>query len=171
MQTHEFHAQAQAFLILLFKDMAEHKIDIPEHWKIDHLCYRVASQSQYEKLKNEFANLGRLLVESEVNGRPIATYKLHQPILHLGSVIDVVELPAPKPGKVTEEGFEHIEIVCDVPFTELEKRYGHLKLDRGGMKKEINPELEICLGPRNLKFHHRSLEEVIAMELGSIAKT
>lgn len=169
MQFQEFQAQAHDFLGRLFEDMAAHKIEIPRHWKIDHLCYRVSSIDRYQILKNEFSKFGRLLIESDVNGRPIATYKLNEPIVFFSGVIDVVELPAPKQGKPTEEGFEHVEIVCDVPFAELEKRYGHLTLDRGGLKKEINPELEICLGKRNLKFHHQSLEEVIAMELNSTA--
>lgn len=34
---------------------------------------------------------------------------------------------------------------------------------------KINPELEICLGERNLKFHHSSLEEVIKIEKKEMA--
>jgi predicted metalloenzyme YecM len=61
---------------------------------------------------------GRLLIESMVGGRPIATYKLHQAIpLINGKVIDVLEVPSPKKGSFYKRGLEHIEIV--VPF-ELE---------------------------------------------------
>lgn len=167
MQSDEFRTQAQDFLNRLFQSMAAHHIEIPAYWQVDHLCYRVESLDRYESLKGDFAQWGDLLIESQVQGRPIATFKLHQPILFLKHVIDVVELPAPKASKPTKEGFEHAEIVCDVPFAELEKRFSHLKLDRSGLVKKINPELEICLGDRNLKFHHQSLEEVVAMELAS----
>lgn len=169
MQFSEFQAQAHDFLDRLFEDMARHKVEIPPHWKIDHLCYRVDSLDRYNLLKKEFSKFGRLLIESEVNGRPIATYKLNEPISFFRGVVDVVELPAPKTTKPTREGFEHIEIVVDVSFAELQRRFSDLPLDCSGLKKEINPELELCLGERNIKFHHQSLEEVISQELSSQA--
>ena len=47
---------------------------------IDHACYRVADLKQYQILKSKFAELGELLTEANVNGRPIATFKLFHPV-------------------------------------------------------------------------------------------
>jgi predicted metalloenzyme YecM len=159
-----FEAQAVDFLEKLFLTLDKSHVEIAPHWDIDHLCYRVDSLKRYEELKNSFLSFGKLLIESDVNGRPIATFKLNSSIAFKHWVIDVVELPAPKASKPTKEGFEHIEVVCDLSFMELEEKYKHLKLDLGGLKKDFNQEFEIDLGERNLKFHHMSLESVIRVE-------
>lgn len=163
----DFHDQAQIFLADLFKDMAYADVKLESHWDIDHLCYRSDSTDHYKRLKNEFISFASLLIESEVNGRLISTYKLNKAVKFHSWRIDLVELPAPKLGKVTKAGFEHIEIVCDVPFVELIEKYSHLQLDQKGMSKDYNQELEICLGERNLKFHHSSLASVINLEMNT----
>lgn len=160
----KFEEQALDFLDQLFKKLSHENIVIAPHWDIDHLCYRVDSLNRYEELKTLFTSFGKLLIESDVNGRPIATFKLNSAIVYKDWAIDVVELPAPKASKPTKEGFEHIEIVCDEAFSDLEKQYIHLKLDLGGLKKDFNQEFEIDLGERNIKFHHMSLESVIRVE-------
>lgn len=144
--------------------MQIHGIQLERNWDIDHLCFRADSIDSYEQLKIEFKRYGHLLIESEVNGRPISTFKLHQPIHFKEWTIDLIELPAPKPGKIITRGFEHIEIVCDLPFDELIERYSHLPMDKKGLTKDFNQELELSLGERNIKFHHLSLESVVNLE-------
>ena len=160
----KFEELALDFLNQLFNKLTQEKIEIAPHWDIDHLCYRVDSLNRYEELKSLFTTFGKQLIESDVNGRPIATFKLNSAIVFKEWAIDVVELPAPKVSKPTKEGFEHIEVVCDDAFSDLEAKYKHLKLDLGGLKKDFNQEFEIDLGERNLKFHHMSLESVIRVE-------
>lgn len=160
----KFEELAIDFLGKLFSTLDEKQIKIAEHWDIDHLCYRVDSLKRYEELKKSFSDFGKLLIESDVNGRPIATFKLNFCVSFRHWSIDVVELPAPKPSKTTPEGFEHIEVVCDLPFSQLEESFKHLKLDLGGLKKDFNQEFEIDLGLRNIKFHHLCLESVIRLE-------
>jgi predicted metalloenzyme YecM len=164
MHQSEFYSSAQTFLKDLFQDMGHAHIELATHWDIDHLCYRAETEGRYAELKDEFAAFATLLIESEVNGRMIATYKLREPIFHEDWRIDLVELPAPKKGKVTKEGFEHIEIVCDVPFSTLQEKFKQLSMDTKGLGKDYNQELEICLGERNIKFHLSSLESVIELE-------
>lgn len=159
-----FELQAIDFLERLFLKLDDFKIEISTHWDIDHLCYRVESVARYEELKKHFLNFGKLLIESEINGRPIATFKLNSAIVYKDWVLDVVELPSPKASRLTAEGFEHVEVVCDLSFSELIKKYDHLKLDTAGLNKDFNQELEIKLGEVNLKFHHISLESVIRIE-------
>lgn len=160
----KFEKLAIDFLGKLFSTLDEKQIKIAEHWDIDHLCYRVDSLKRYEELKKSFSDFGKILIESDVNGRPIATFKLNFSVSFRNWSIDVVELPAPKPSKIIPEGFEHIEVVCDLPFSKLEESFKHLKLDLGGLKKDFNQEFEIDLGLRNIKFHHLSLESVIRLE-------
>lgn len=151
------------FLKKLFSILSEKNIQL-ENWKIDHLCYRTSDLDNYEKIKAEFSKLGEFLIESEVNGRDIATYKLNSPVLFEGYRIPLVEVPAPKKGKNTTEGWEHIEVVIDISFDELMKRYPKIDFDTKALSKELNPELVIKFGDCAIKFHHQSLEEVIEIE-------
>lgn len=159
-----FYAEARSFLEKLNQQLNESNVFLDTHWNIDHLCYRVPTLERYEIQKIEFLKFSRLLIESEVNGRMISTFKLDKPISFGYGSISVVELPAPKVGKATQEGFEHIEVVCDLSFQELEKRFKHIQVDKTGLNKKINQEFELCLGERNLKFHHISLESLIKLE-------
>jgi uncharacterized protein len=161
----EFYELGHAFLRDVFFDLEEHKIKVEDQWELDHLCYRADRDEHYQALKKDFSQFAELLIETPVNGRMISAFKLHKPFYFKHWKIEVVELPAPKPGKVTSLGFEHVEVVCDVPFEKLIEQYSYLTLDLKGLSKAINPELEITLGKRNIKFHHSSLEEVVKLEL------
>jgi predicted metalloenzyme YecM len=156
--------ESQIFFDQLNTLIETNKIQLKDHWNIDHACYRSSSFEDYRKLKEEFEKIGNLLVESEVNGRPIATYKLHEPLNFRKQKIEIIELPAPKKAKLTKRGFEHIEIVIDEKFNSIQSAYKNLKFDKGGLKKNFNQELEIVFGDVNIKFHHISLESVIRLE-------
>lgn len=160
----EFQNQAVKFLVQLFDDLEKNSVKLDPNWDVDHLCYRVDSVALYEACKKDFSQFADLLIESDVNGRPIATYKLVHPLQFRNWQIQLVELPAPKKSKPVATGFEHIEVVCDAGFDVLSERFKHLKLDLGGLQKDFNKEFEISLGARNIKFHHLSLESVISLE-------
>lgn len=155
--------QAKQFLKKIFQNLEGYKIDI-KNWEIDHLCYRTSSQENYSEVKETFHNLGQLLIESEVNGRLIATYKLEKPIFYEKWIIDLIEVPAPKPNKETIEGFEHIEVVIDENFDELLDKYSNINFNKKGLSKDLNPELEIEFQDCAIKFHHKSLEHIINIE-------
>ncbi len=76
----EFRQQALQFLENLFQQLDQKNVQLEKHWMIDHLCYRTSSLEQYSELKNNFASFAELLIESDVNGRPIATYKFSKSI-------------------------------------------------------------------------------------------
>ena len=137
---------------------------LKKHWEIDHVCFRTDSLDDYEQTKEKFSESGTLLVESLVGGRPIATYKLHRPIWVDDYCIGLVEIPAPKEGKNTPHGFEHLEVVIDCTFDELINSFPLLKWDRRAINKELNPELEAQFDGFNVKFHYQSLEQVINLE-------
>ncbi len=132
--------------------------------EIDHICYRTSSEENYKSTKIIAESLGTLLIESDVNGRLIATYRLHQPLSYKDWLIPLLEIPAPKPGKITREGLEHIEVIIDESFQSFIKRYPHLSFQLKAMQKEINPDIELELNGCSIKFHHQSLENVIEYE-------
>lgn len=156
--------KAIKFIESLLSEATHLGIPIKPHWMIDHLCYRVQTLQEYDQTKIELERFGNLLAENEVNGRPIATYKLHEPIKVAGYWIPLIEIPAPKSGKITPSGFEHLEVVCDISFEDLEAHLKHLKPDISGLSKPINKEFELDLGRHAIKFHHMSLESVIRLE-------
>lgn len=161
---------ALPFLEALFHDLEQRGVRWPGHWDIDHICYRVSTLERYRELRDVLSRTEFLLTETPVNGRPISTFRFRQPIEFRGGRIDLLELPAPKTGVQTPEGFEHIEIVADFPFpeiTEVAQAFSSkFEVARGaqGLPKVFNSELKLELGDRNLKFHHLSLASVIRLE-------
>ncbi|MDO4697954.1 MAG: VOC family protein [Pasteurellaceae bacterium] len=83
-------------------------------FEIDHLAVRMNDWQTAEQWEALLLKQGKLLKESEVNGRPIGIFQLNQPIHFCGQSVSIIELPFPKDKTYPEEGWEHIEIV--VPF-------------------------------------------------------
>lgn len=160
----DLKAKAQDFFNHLQRQMDESQVRFQEHWQIDHICYRVESLERYEELKQHLGNLGTQVIESPVQGRPIATFKLNHPFFFMDRQIDVLELPAPKAGKIVKDGFEHIEVVVDQTFSEIQSSYPKVTFKESGLKKDFNPELAMKLDGVVIKFHHQSLESVINLE-------
>lgn len=155
---------AHSFLAKAFGVLDQKNISLEKHWHIDHLCYRTQTQVEYEEVKRDFLSFSTLLIESEVNTRLISTFKLETPIVFGEWEIDLIEVPAPKSGKITPRGFEHFEIVCDVEFDEIKKRYPHGSFSDKGLVKDFNQELELAFDDFAIKFHYLSLESVVNVE-------
>lgn len=163
MDWEEFYSRGINFLENLSSQLRG-KIQFPDHWWIDHICYRTETYERYQELKQKLSGVAELLIESEVGGRPIATFRLLEPFYFGSNAIYLLELPAPKAGKYTPEGFEHVEIVCDWSFEKIIEFHSGLKFNKKGLCKEFNPELELELDGISIKFHHLSLESVIRLE-------
>jgi predicted metalloenzyme YecM/phosphoglycolate phosphatase-like HAD superfamily hydrolase len=162
-------ASVSAFVEPLITQLAAHGL-MSATSSIDHVCYRVATLERYEKLKAEFAHVADLLSEAYINGRPIATYRLRTPItLASGGSIDVVELPAPKPGVAYAEGFEHIEAVTREPLPEFIQRFPALRFATHNLAAPINRDVTLRLDGGLVKFHEQSLADVIAVEQQALA--
>lgn len=160
----ELQLLAEKFLDTVFKKVNEHNLLIEPHWDIDHLCFRVETEDEYAAYHQTFMKLGDLLTEKEVNGRAISTFELGTPISYKNWSIKLLELPAPKKGKMVKTGFEHFEVIVDRPLTEMVKRYSKLNWDTSGLEKTFNSELELPFTNRSIKFHNMSLKSVINFE-------
>lgn len=129
----------------------------------DHLCYRVATSAEYEFYKSALLNSGQLLTEAFVNGRPICTFSLHEPFETEHHIIRLVELPYPKIGTDYESGFEHAEFVLNQCFDSFSAQFPDLDFKVSG-NQNLNPELSLKLGSKQVKFHHQPLNRVIEIE-------
>lgn len=159
----QYYNEASLFLEKLFFELKELNVS-HETWDIDHLCFRTESLDHYEKIKTDFALFSDLLIESPVNGRPIATYKLKKAWNFQSHFIDLIEVPAPKANKIVRPGFEHIEVVYPLSFDEIQNHYPTLYFEENTNHKKFNPELVANLKCGDIKFHHQSLENIINIE-------
>lgn len=148
------------FLDRIFQLLDQDGIDVSQY-ELDHVCYRVETEEEYEHLKTLLHSLGDLLTESLIGGRPIATFKLFEPIQCKGRKIWCVELPSPKTGSPYSAGYEHVEFVIDQSFAEFMGRYSTLSFKTKGMSKKVNPEISRKYGDLAVKFHHHTIEYVI----------
>ncbi|MFZ4714707.1 MAG: VOC family protein [Bacteriovoracaceae bacterium] len=151
------------FLNKLMKHLDQAQIEVKD-FMIDHLCYRVQSLSEYEEMKEKLSQYGKLLTEEEVGGRPIASFKLFNPLSYFEKKIPLIELPAPKKNSVHKSGLEHAEMVIPHTFEQMMAIYPHVSFVTKGLEKKFNPELEIEFSDMAVKFHHLPLESVIAIE-------
>lgn len=130
----------------------------------DHVCYRVATAQRYAELKAWLHTQGTLLSEKDVNGRPIAAFRLHTPWMHGDRRIEVLELPSPKPDSPYAEGFEHVEFVVDEDLRAFAQRHPQVDWDLSDLGKPINADVRVRFGAISAKFHRHSLVDVIAWE-------
>ena len=156
----------------------------------DHVCWRNETVEEYTDLVTALraaVDECTLLVESNVGGRPIATFQLTKPIQCENRTIGVIEIPAPKDGSVYRSGLEHVEFViagdrCDQPsspvndalhqsqLSDLMQTYPGLEWNEKAKDKEVNPDVSVKVeledfGICSVKFHLISLADVIKFEL------
>lgn len=155
----DHRAFLDALLPALWKDLPAAR-----PWPIDHLCYRVADEAGYQHWRHRLLTAGTLLAETPIGGRPIATFRLHAPLLHGEQAVHLVELPAPKAGSPYAEGWEHAELVTPVPLTELLREHPHLNWGTSELHKPLNPALRLQYGAFSIKVHTLPLDAVIAAE-------
>lgn len=160
---------AQPFLKKLLPELEAIGIDVSKY-VCDHICYRVSTFETYEQEKQNMQDIGFLLSEVPIAGRPIASYKLRTPICFERYQIPVLELPAPKPGQETRDGFEHIEFATGFHPEQFLELYPHIAFKTSGLQKRFNPEIEVKLASGSVKFHELTLEKVIEIELAESAK-
>ncbi len=154
----------QAFLKQVLQEVQETGFDFADFVQIDHMCYRVPSMEKYLAKKEELTQVGKLVGEAQVNGRPICTFRLHTPVLHGTWRIDAVELPAPRDGVITKEGLEHIEFVLFDSLDDFLKKYADKQFILDSIDRGINPEAVFRLPTYAVKFHLLSLPVVVYLE-------
>lgn len=153
-----------AFLAEIDLEMAQRGISPRDLVQLDHICYRTETTQQYEAKKEQLHAVAKLLGEVSVAGRPISTFKLHDPLMWYDRRIDAIELPAPKASSPYPEGLEHAEfVICD-SLAEFMEKYKHLEFDTKSIGRLPNPEIGLKLGRYGVKFHIVALTHVVFLE-------
>lgn len=153
----------QPFLYRLFEALQQLAINV-DHLELDHLCYRVESEERYAEMNRSLVAQGELLAETRIGGRPIATYRLHTPVVFGPHRIDVVELPAPKAQRPYPEGWEHAEFVVPEDLLAFTQRHPHAAWDLRDLHKPTNADVRLHFDGFSVKFHRQALDAVIAEE-------
>ena len=154
----------QSFLKQIIQEITEEGFEMADFVQMDHMCYRVSSLDSYRAKKQELATQGQLLGETQVNGRPISAFRLHEPVHYQQWRIDTIELPAPKEGVVTREGLEHVELVLYDDKEVFLKKYAHKPFQMQAADRGINPEIGFKLPTYTVKFHLLNLPTVVYLE-------
>ncbi len=128
---------------------------------IDHICYRVPTLLDYERVSKILDTLATCLGEIMIAGRPIRTYLLNTPYIYNEWTIECVELPAPKSGSDYKEGWEHAEIATGMHPKEFIRLHPDLAFETGAISKSLNPEVALRYGEYCTKFHEFSLRYVV----------
>jgi predicted metalloenzyme YecM len=152
------------FLKQILQEIVDEGFDLSDFSQMDHMCYRVPSLERYELKKQELAQVSKLLGEAQINGRPIAVFRLNKPIYYDNWRIDTVELPAPKEGVKVDEGLEHVELVLFDAKEEFLKKYAGKQFEMQSADRGINPEIGFRLPTYTVKFHLLSLPTVVYLE-------
>jgi predicted metalloenzyme YecM len=138
--------------------------DLSDFIQIDHICYRTTSTENYAAKKDELSSVAKLLGETLINGRPISTFRLNEPVIHSPWRIDALELPAPKAGSEHKEGLEHVEFVLYDDIPTFLKKYDGKPFEMRAADRGINPEIGLQLGELSVKFHLLNLPTVVYLE-------
>jgi len=156
--------EAKRFIKNIQQEIENLNLDLSKAFP-DHLCYRVATMDEYRLFQVKLSQIGQLIIEANVNGRPISTYRLHESLTYNQHEIDIIELPAPKQGTQHETGYEHIEFVIAESFQTFINRHRLSKQKIGG-NVNLNPEMKLDLGFKfgQVKLHYQPLDRVIEIE-------
>lgn len=152
------------FLDDILAKVVEDGFDLTDFVQIDHMCYRTVSAENYAQKKSELEAVAKLLGETMINGRPISTFRLNEPVLHDPWRIDSIELPAPKAGAEHVEGLEHVEFVLYDDIPTFLKKYEDKPFEMRAADRGINPEIGLQLGEYSVKFHLLNLPTVVYLE-------
>jgi hypothetical protein len=152
------------FLDKIFKNLASSRLESSRFKEIDHICYRVETEDQYKLKKHEFINFGTLISEKIIAGRLISVFKLFHPIKYKDYSIPCIELPAPKNPNKFKEGLEHAEIAINTSLENYRNLHPNIDWKLDAMDKKINPELIVEFSDCTVKFHEKSIEEIIEIE-------
>ncbi|HSD56162.1 MAG TPA: VOC family protein [Candidatus Saccharimonadales bacterium] len=154
----------QLFLRQIIKEIEAEGFDMRDFVQIDHVCYRTTDLGHYRQKQQELQAVATLLSENLVNDRPISTFRLHQPIVHDGWRIDIVELPAPKQGSSYGAGLEHVELVLYDDFDTFLKKYPRDDYEMKASSRSVNPDIGLHMPTFTVKFHLISLAAAVFLE-------
>ncbi|WP_434938354.1 VOC family protein [Shewanella sp. HL-SH8] len=158
----------------------------------DHAALRVNNSQTAQALADEFAQLGQVISNNIINGRPILIIKLSEPMMMGTTSIECVELPFPSDKVYPMEGWEHVELVfpsnaqtCDDLVSQLIAHVPQLadviagKTDvkvklsspKGDNERLANPTIAFKANGICVKVHPHDIQTIIESEQANSPST
>jgi len=182
--------QVPKFLEVVQSRLSQNDMDVSQYYA-DHVCWRTETMEEYTELVSALrASVENftLLIESEIGGRPIATFQMAEGIPFGDRMVDVLEIPAPKDGSPYRSGLEHVEFVIslkddsqaasspvndnthETKLNDFMAKHPGFVWNTKAKDKEINPDVSLQVeldefGACSVKFHLLPLAEVIKYEI------
>ena len=179
--------QVPKFLEAVQARLFENHLDVCQYYA-DHICWRTEAFEEYSELVSTLRSSEdwTLLIESEIGGRPIATFQWKEGIPFGDRLVDIFEIPAPKDGSPYKTGLEHVEyVICgdnskpsspqndnthQKILNEFMARFPSFEWNTKAKDKETNPDVSTKIelsdfGTCSVKFHLMPLAEVIKYEI------
>lgn len=155
----------RTFLAKTLQEMVDAGFDLADFVQLDHLCYVPESTEDHAVKKKQLQQVGTLLDEVMVSKRPIASFRLHEPIRHDTWRIDAVELAALKPGQDGPTGLRHLEFVLYDDKHDFLKKHAGKTFELKAVDRGINPEIAYTL-PSSIvvKFHLLNLPTAVYLQ-------
>jgi predicted metalloenzyme YecM len=106
----DFQTDYEAFM----KVLEDHAASLPfsfSEYPIDHACYRMATQKDYEEICAEFKNLSSEIVNAPHHGRNFHIFVLSKPLTYKNTKVSCIEVSEPGGSDNYPTGFQHIEFL------------------------------------------------------------
>jgi len=160
----------QAFFSDLLMRMRKSAINMTG-MPMSHLLYRTATQSEYEKLRDEIKELCSEFVETQFNGRAVSILILKNPlVLEDGHTVSMIELPAPRSAHMYPSGLESIGVVVGKTLPKFIEKH---KAVLTGVKEHgiyCQPAFITFDNEKTAKFYDISLREIVILQGWKIEK-
>lgn len=147
------------FLDTIFNHLKKQDIDV-NGMALDHIAHRTETDQEYLEIKKHYAKIGELTSENKIRGRPIAVFKLFDPIRYKGKEIYYIEIMAPALDNKYKSGLQHVEFVVEMRLMSLVEKYPDVVFHLSKLSRKINPELELKFDDGlAVKFHNLPIWE------------
>jgi predicted metalloenzyme YecM len=156
----------RAFAVLQRDRLAARGIDIAPY-ELSHLAVRVPEWDLYVHLRTLLERHAVANAEGLWNGRPISMILLAEPLEVLdGKVISLIELIPPVHQRVYKMGMEHLGVVVGEDVDDFSRRHRAVLTGQQFQSSVNEPYYILFEDFTHVKFHRRSLREVIELEGG-----
>lgn len=105
---HNFQSEYESFMGIL----EDHCKSLPfsfSEYPIDHVCYRMATQEDYQTICSEFEKLSLIISNAPHHGRKFHIFLLREPLIYKDTRVSCIEVSEPGGSDSYPTGFQHIE--------------------------------------------------------------
>jgi predicted metalloenzyme YecM len=153
-----------AFYSDLIARLAAVSIDIKE-LPLSHITYRVATLSEYTKMRDELKGFCQEYGETQFNGRAVSILLLKTAlILAEGCMVSTIELPAPRAVHMYPVGLEHIGIIIGKKLPQFKIQHQNVLTGEKDHGAFCQPAFITFNNGKTVKFYDHSLKEIVLLE-------